>query len=174
MLVLGARQERTSSSHTVHCDLCSACNCTLSSLQPSSRHGTGLHVRAVAAATTATAMAVPLLRSHGLRKASKKAIKISLIYVYVHVHTFSGRVLRALICMDIIPDSVRFALCMQAGACCVAARPGRGRRQKCTCSAIACTSRRSTSMLQTVRRCDMLNELMNDVLEALYILHAVS
>ena len=47
---------------------------------------------AVAAATTATAMAVPLLRSYGPRETSKKAIIFSL--VYVHVHDFSGRVLR--------------------------------------------------------------------------------
>ena len=36
---------------------------------------------------------VPLLRSYGPRETSKKAIKISL--VHVHVHEFSGRVLRA-------------------------------------------------------------------------------
>ena len=66
--------------------------------------------RVVAGATTATAMAVPLLRSHGPRETSKKAIKVSLICV--HVHAFSGRILRAQICMGIIPDSVRFALCM--------------------------------------------------------------
>ena len=134
-------------------------------------------IRAVAAATTATAMAVPLLRSHGPHETSKKVIKISLIYV--HVHTFSGRVLRAQICTDIIPDSMRFAPCMQAGACCIAARPSRGRGQKYTCSAIACTSilrssSRSTSTLQTARRRDMPNELMKDVFEALYILYTVS
>ena len=51
-------------------------------------------LRAVAAATTATAMGpVPLLRPYGPRETSKNAIKISL--VHVHVHEFSGRVLRA-------------------------------------------------------------------------------
>ena len=37
-----------SSSHTVHCDLHSARNCALSSLQTSSGHGTGLHVQSAA------------------------------------------------------------------------------------------------------------------------------
>ena len=79
--------------------------------------------RAVAAAT---AMAVPLLRSYGPRETSKKAIQISLIYV--HVHDFSGRVLRAQICMDIIPGSMRFAPCMQASVVLQHAPAGRGQK----------------------------------------------
>ena len=42
VVVLGARQQHTSSSHTVHCDLHSACNCASSSLRTSSGHGTEL------------------------------------------------------------------------------------------------------------------------------------
>ena len=44
VLVMDARQH-ASSSHDVHCDLHSARNCASSSLQPSSGHGTGLHVQ---------------------------------------------------------------------------------------------------------------------------------
>ena len=50
--------------------------------------------RAVAAATTATAMAVLLLWAYGPRETSKTAITFFSL-VYVHVHDFSGRVLRA-------------------------------------------------------------------------------
>ena len=44
VLVLGARQQHTGSSHTMHCDLRSARNCA-SSLQPRSGHGSCLHVQ---------------------------------------------------------------------------------------------------------------------------------